>query len=248
VATGEGAGDRDLVGTESGVRTATSYPAAVRGTAAVLRDVATPVGPARTTTEGPAGAPALVLGHGAGAGPGLQAPDLLAARDAALQLGLRVVGVQQPWLVAGRRVAQAPARLDAAWTAVLRQLDGPLVVGGRSAGARVACRCACSADAGTSTVGVLALAFPLQPPRGTGRSRLPELLVPTVPVLVVQGERDAFGVPEPAPGVDVEVVRGADHAFRVRPADARTPAGVAAEITERVAHWLAVLLGAQTLT
>jgi hypothetical protein len=219
----------------------------VRGTA-VLREVETPVGPARTTTEGPAGAPALVLGHGAGAGTGVQAPDLLAARDAALQLGLRVVRVEQPWLVSGRRVAEAPARLDQAWSAVLRSLDGPLVVGGRSAGARVACRCARAGPTGVPALGVLALAFPLCPPGRAGRSRLAELLAPDVPVLVVQGERDAFGVPEPAPGVEVEVVRAADHAFRVRRLDGRSASGVTAEITERVSHWLAVLLGAQTLT
>jgi hypothetical protein len=146
-------------------------------------------------------------------------------------------------------VAEAPVRLDAAWRAVLASLEGPLVVGGRSAGARVACRCACAEPA---ILGVLALAFPLQPPRRQGprrsESRLAELLTPDVPVLVVQGERDAFGVPEPAAGVQVQVVRGADHAFAVRRVDQRTPAGVAAEITERVAHWLAVLLGTQTLT
>ena len=177
----------------------------------------------------------------------MQAPDLVAARDAALQLGMRVVRVEQPWLVRGRRVAEAPARLDRAWSAVLQSLDGPLVVGGRSAGARVACRCACPGSTGERALGVLALAFPLRPP-GRDASRLPELLAPEVPVLVVQGERDPFGVPEPAPGVEVEVVRGADHAFRVRRTDARTPEGVTAEITERVAHWLAVLLGDQTLT
>ena len=219
----------------------------MRGTA-ILREVVTPVGPARTTTEGPASAPALVLGHGAGAGTGVQARDLLAARDAALQVGLRAVRVEQPWLVRGQRVAEAPARLDLAWTAVLESLDGPLVVGGRSAGARVACRCACAGSPARPVLGVLALAFPLQPPGGAGASRLAELLTPDVPVLVVQGERDAFGVPEPATGVQVDVVRGADHAFRVRRVDARTPEGVAAEITERVAHWLAVLLATQTLT
>jgi len=248
VATGEAARGRELVDTGFGVRTRTSYPARVRGIA-VRGEVATPVGPARTTTEGAATAPALVLGHGAGAGPGVHAPDLLAARDAALALGLRVVRVEQPWLVRGRRVAEAPARLDSAWTAVLQSLDGPLVVGGRSAGARVACRCA---GAGPQTLGVLALAFPLQPPARPGRPRAKdrraELLAPDIPVLVVQGEWDAFGVPEPAAGVQVAVIRGADHAFRVRRVDSRTPVGVAAEIHERVAGWLAVLLGGQTLT
>lgn len=203
---------------------------------ATPREVETPGGTARTWTEGPAGAPVLALGHGAGGG--VDAPDLLAARDGALHAGLRVVLVEQPWRVRGRRVAEAPARLDAAWTAVLAELDGPLVVGGRSAGARVACRTAERVGA----VGVLALAFPLAPPGRPERSRLPELLVPAVPRLVVQGSRDAFGVPDPVPGVEVAVVRGADHAFRVRKADARTAQGVAAEICELVGHWLTVLL------
>ena len=203
---------------------------------ATARDVETPVGPARTWSEGPAGAPVLVLGHGAGGG--VDAVDLLASRDAALHAGLRVVRVEQPWLVRGRRVAEAPARLDVAWTAVLAELDGPLVAGGRSAGARVACRTAEQVGA----LGVLALAFPLAPPGRPGPSRLPELLVPGVPRLVVQGSRDAFGVPPPAPGVEVAVVRGADHAFRARRADARTAQGVAAEISELVGRWLTVLL------
>lgn len=177
-----------------------------------------------------------MLGHGAGGG--VEAPDLRAARDGALRAGLRVVRVEQPWRVRGRRVAEAPARLDAAWTAVLTELEGPLVVGGRSAGARVACRTAERVGA----VGVLALAFPLAPPGRPGRSRLPELLTPTVPCLVVQGSRDAFGVPDPAPGVEVAVVRGADHAFHVRRSDARTAEGVAAEICELVGQWLVVLL------
>lgn len=203
---------------------------------ATLRDVSTPVGPARTWSEGPADGPVLALGHGAGGG--VDAPDLLAARDGALNAGLRVVRVEQPWRVRGRRVAEAPARLDTAWTAVLAELDGPLVVGGRSAGARVACRTA----GPLAAVGVLALAFPLHPPGRPDRSRLPELLAPAVPRLVVQGSRDAFGVPDPAPGVEVAVVRGADHAFRVRRADARTPQGVAAEVAELVGSWLTVLL------
>lgn len=203
-------------------------------------EVPTPVGPARTVTEGPAGAPAVVLGHGAGGG--IDAPDLLAARDAALAAGLRVVRVEQPWRVRGRKVAEAPVRLDLAWTAVLARIDGPLVVGGRSAGARVACRTA--ADVGA--LAVLALAFPLHPPGRPGRSRLDELQSPPVPRLVVQGDRDAFGVPGPVLGVEVHVVRGADHAFAVRRRDGRTADEVLAEVREAVAHWLAQL--AQTLT
>lgn len=201
-------------------------------------EVPTPVGTACTVTEGPAsGTPALVLGHGAGGG--IDAPDLLAARDAALAAGLRVVRVEQPWRVRGRKVAEAPARLDLAWTAVLAQLDGPLLVGGRSAGARVACRTAEQVGA----VAVLALAFPLHPPGRPGRSRLAELQAPPVPRLVVQGDRDAFGMPPAGPGLQVHAVRGADHGFAVRRRDGRTAEEVLAEVREVVAHWLA-----QTLT
>lgn len=207
----------------------------------VVRLVDTPVGPARTLTQGPYGLAAasgvLVLGHGAGGG--VEAPDLLAARDAALALGMAVVRVEQPWRVRGRRIAEAAGRLDLAWLAVVAQLDpaGPLVVGGRSAGARVACRTAEQVGAAA----VLALAFPLQPPRHRP-SRLPELQAPTVPRLVVQGVRDAFGVPTPEPGVEVHVVEGADHGFVVRRTDGRTADEVDAEVRETVAGWLAGLL------
>lgn len=207
--------------------------------APVVREVATPVGVARVSTEGPHDGPLLVLGHGAGGG--IEAPDLLAARDAALHVGVGVLRVEQPWRVRGRRVAEAPARLDAAWVCVLRELGRPLIVGGRSAGARVACRTAVELGA----VGVLALAFPLHPPGRPGTTRLPELLTPAVPRLVVQGERDGFGVPEPAPGLTVHVVRGADHAFAVRRRDGRCAVEVAAEIRHAVAGWLEQL---QTLT
>lgn len=194
-------------------------------------EIGTPVGRARVVAEG-AGPLTLVLGHGAGGG--VDAPDLRAARDAGLSAGLRVVRVEQPWRVQGRRVAEAPPRLDAAWRAVLETLEGPLVVGGRSAGARVACR---TAEA-TSAVAVLALAFPLHPPGRPDRSRLGELLAPRVPRLVLQGERDAFGVPEPAPGVEVHVVRGADHAFGVRRADGRTRTEVTDELGAVISGWL----------
>ncbi|HWG94845.1 MAG TPA: alpha/beta family hydrolase [Mycobacteriales bacterium] len=175
----------------------------------------------------------VVLGHGAGGG--TDAPDLQAAAAAAASLGFAVALVEQPWRVAGRRVAEAPARLDAAWTAVVAQLErppGPLVVGGRSAGARVACRTA----AATGADAVLALAFPLVAP--SGRSRAHELALPEVPRLVVQGSRDAFGVPEAAPGTQVHVVEGADHAFAVRRKDGRTPEDVAAT-SAAVQRWLA---------
>jgi uncharacterized protein len=160
---------------------------------------------------------ALVLGHGAGGGVG--APDLVAVADAALATQFSVALVEQPYRVAGRR-APAPARqLDAAWAAVVERLRAtelrglPLVVGGRSLGARVACRTA----AVTEAVGVLCLAFPLRPPRRVGArpapSRLPELEAVTVPTLVVQGENDRFGMPPAAALRTVVRVRG-DHALR----------------------------------
>lgn len=161
---------------------------------------------------------ALVLGHGAGGG--IDAPDLVAATQVALARGVSVALVEQPYRVSGRR-APAPARqLDANWIAMLEQLrTGPLdrlpvIVGGRSMGARVACRTASEVGA----VGVICLAFPLQPrPRKSGAlapSRLPELDAVTEPVLVVQGERDPFGVPPAAPGRTVVRVAG-DHALKV---------------------------------
>ncbi|MEP6812759.1 MAG: alpha/beta family hydrolase [Actinomycetota bacterium] len=160
---------------------------------------------------------ALVLGHGAGGG--VQARDLVAVSVVAHSAGLNVVLVEQPYRVAGRR-APAPAhQLDAAWTAVVarllaRELRGlPLVVGGRSSGARVACRTA----AATGAVGVLCLAFPLQPPRRSGaapaQSRLSELDAVTVPILVIQGKRDQFGIPPAAERRTVAQVEG-DHSLR----------------------------------
>jgi uncharacterized protein len=158
---------------------------------------------------------ALVLGHGAGGG--VESRDLVAARDVALSQGLAVALVEQPYRVAGRRSPAPAKQLDAAWTEVVQHLSGdelaglPLVVGGRSLGARVACRTA----AATGAVGVLCLAFPLVPPRRTGTpvSRLPELDAVEVPTLVVQGERDPFGMPPPGERRTVVPVTG-DHSLR----------------------------------
>jgi hypothetical protein len=175
------------------------------------------------TPHGPAGVhlhavetprAALILGHGAGGG--VTARDLVAATEAALEEGVSVALVEQPYRVAGRR-APAPARqLDAAWTAVVGHLAGgelhglPLIVGGRSLGARVACR---TAEA-TGAVAVLCLAFPLRPPgRPDAPSRLPELDAVHVPTLVVQGENDPFGIPPPAAQRTVAFVAG-DHSLR----------------------------------
>ena len=203
----------------------------------LITPVDTPSGPARLHAEGD-GPARLVLGHGAGGG--VDAPDLLAARDAALALGLAVVRVEQPWRVRGRRVAEAPPRLDAAWLAALQGLPAlPCVLGGRSAGARVACR---TADRVPDVRGVLCLAFPLVPP-GRAADRAGELALPSVPTLVVQGERDAFGLPVPAPGRIVHVVAGADHAMAVRRRDGRSPQQVRAEVVDAVSGWLRQVLG-----
>lgn len=178
--------------------------------------VETPHGPARVhlqRVERPHAG--LVLGHGAGGG--LGAPDLVTVADTAREAQLTVALVQQPYSVAGRR-SPAPARqLDAAWIAVVEHLRAgelgglPLVVGGRSSGARVACR---TAEA-TGAIAVLCLAFPLRPPRRSGAapSRLPELEAVSVPTLVVQGSRDQFGIPPAAARRTVVEVQG-DHSLR----------------------------------
>jgi uncharacterized protein len=179
-------------------------------------DVETPHGPARAHLHPISDARgALVLGHGAAGGVGSR--DLVAATEAALAERFSVALVEQPYRVAGRR-APAPARqLDAAWIAVVELLAGgelsglPLVTGGRSLGARVACRTAET----TSAVGVLCLAFPLQPPsRSAPRpSRLDELEQVAVPTLVVQGERDPFGMPPATASRTVVAVPG-DHSLK----------------------------------
>lgn len=203
--------------------------------------LATSHGPARLHRDGPTGAGRLlVLGHGAGGGP--DAADLLMARDAALSLGWEVLRVEQPWRVAGRRVAAPAGQLDQVWTEVLSSLRRDagtaelLVVGGRSTGARVACRTARAVGAAA----VVALAFPLAPP-GKAVSRAGELAAPMVPRLVVQGSRDAFGMPEATAGVLVVEIAGADHAFRVRRRDGRSRDEVLAQVSAVVRDWLAEL-------
>ena len=177
----------------------------------------TPVGAARAhlhlVDEASA---ALVLGHGAGGG--VESPDLVAAKDAALEAGISVVLVEQPYRVAGRRSPAPAHQLDTAWTSVLAQLredvlsELPVMCGGRSSGARVACRTAAEVGA----VAVLCLAFPVHPPgRGDDptKSRLSELDAVTVPTLVVQGERDPFGIPSEGPNRTVVLVPGT-HSLR----------------------------------
>jgi predicted alpha/beta-hydrolase family hydrolase len=170
----------------------------------------TPHGPARVYLhEVDSPHAALVLGHGAGGG--VESPDLVGATRAANEAGLSVALVEQPYRVAGRR-SPAPARqLDEAWVAVVPQLfsDLPLIAGGRSAGARVACRTV----AETQAVAVLCLAFPLHPPGKPETSRLPELDAVVLPTLVVQGERDPFGIAPPAPNRKVVLIPGT-HSLR----------------------------------
>jgi uncharacterized protein len=156
---------------------------------------------------------ALVLGHGAGGG--VHAKDIVAAAGATHEAGLTVVLVEQPYRVAGRR-APAPAhQLDAAWISVIDHLragelrDLPLIVGGRSSGGRVACRTATA----TGAAGVLCLAFPVHPPGRPEKTRLDELDAVGVPVLVIQGERDPFGMPPAAKGRTVVAIAG-DHGLK----------------------------------
>lgn len=194
-----------------------------------MTQVETPHGPARITRHDPDGPSRAVLLLGHGAGGGVAAPDLVAAAGVAVVAGLSVVLVEQPYRVAGRRAPAPAGQLDAAWLAVVEHMRGdlPLLFGGRSSGARVACR---TADAG-GAVGVLCLAFPVHPPGRPEKDRLAELAAPRVPVLVVQGMNDPFGRPEPAPGREVVLLRG-DHSLK-----SDTPGLRAA-----VAKWLEALL------
>jgi predicted alpha/beta-hydrolase family hydrolase len=199
-------------------------------------EVDTPHGPARVFLQ-PAEEPraALVLGHGAGGG--VSARDIVAASGSALALGFSVALVEQPYRVAGRRSPAPAHQLDAAWIAVAGHLRAgelrglPLVTGGRSSGARVACRTA----AATGAAGVLCLAFPLQPPRREGTtpapSRLGELDAVEAPVLIVQGARDPFGMPPASALRQVVVVQG-DHSLR----------GSAREVAHVVTAWLSRIL------
>lgn len=204
--------------------------------------VETDVGPARVTWC-PARTPArfvLALGHGAGGG--IEAPDLRALATVLPAHGTTVALVEQPWRVAGRRVAPAPKTLDAGWRGlwpVLTRPGLPVIQGGRSAGARVACRTAGELGARA----VLALGFPLHPPGRPERSRADELLGTGVPTLVVQGGNDPFGRPGEFPGGTYELVEVAhgDHGLAVpRRADV-TPEEVLTVVTDSVVRWVGSL-------
>jgi predicted alpha/beta-hydrolase family hydrolase len=176
-------------------------------------DLETSVGTARAHIQ-PAQSARGVLFLGHGAGGGVTAPDLTAASAAALADDVSVVLVEQPYRVAGRRSPEGAPRLDAGWLDVVSSLRTqfaglPLIVGGRSSGARVACRTADAAGA----AGVLCLAFPVHPPGRPEKSRLDELRAVRVPVLVVQGETDPFGRPPRGRGRRLVLVRG-DHGLK----------------------------------
>jgi len=209
--------------------------------------VPTPHGDARITIhrarDPAASAVTVLLSHGAGGG--VEAVDLGAVATGLPDSGVDVVLVEQPWRVAGRRLAPAPSVLDEAFVAVIGELapTRPFVVGGRSAGARVACRTATAVGAS----GVLALAFPLRPPGAASRPDRPdrsgELIGAGVSTLVIQGERDPFGGPGDLPAaahISVFGVPGADHGFAVRVRDGGAQArhdGLARAV-EQTARWV----------
>jgi uncharacterized protein len=203
------------------------------------RRLPTPQGEARLVTHR-ARAPfvTLLLSHGAGGG--IEARDLQGLALGLPRHGVTVVLLEQPWRLAGRKIATPPATLDDALVAAARTLRArtPLVVGGRSAGARSAARSA----AGLGAAGCLALSFPLHPPGRPEKSRLAELAAAGVPTLLVQGEHDSMGRPEEFPGdlehVDLTVVPGADHGLRVAKAAGVSQAEAVEIVVESALEWL----------
>ncbi|MFJ4778491.1 alpha/beta family hydrolase [Streptomyces sp. NPDC088762] len=200
--------------------------------------VDTPAGEARITWHtAPKADLVLAVSHGAGGG--IEARDLRALAAALPARGITVALVEQPWRVAGKKVAAAPRVLDEGWRGLwpaLAKAGPPVVAGGRSAGARVACRTAAELGA----AGVLALAFPLHPPGKPEKSRAQELLGAGRPTLVVQGGRDPFGRPEEfprGPHTLVEVPYG-DHGFAVPKKAELTQEEALAVITGAVGEWL----------
>jgi uncharacterized protein len=206
-------------------------------------EIETSHGPALVVTErgdDQAGRqPAFLLALTHGSSGGTSSPDLLAVRDVAMGLGGEVARITQPYRVRGARAPGSALKQDEAWMEIIAALRRqtwpgcPLVQGGRSNGARVACRTAGALDAAA----VIALAFPLHPPGQPGRSRAAELRVPGRKILVVNGDRDPFGVPARRTGVRVVVLAGETHALSKRPA----------AVGEAVAAWLPRVLGLSTV-
>lgn len=204
--------------------------------------VGTEAGDARITWH-TAGRARLVLALGHGAGGGIEARDLRALAEALPGHGVTVALVEQPWRVAGKKVAPAPKTLDTGWRGVwpaLAEPGLPVVSGGRSAGARVACRTA----AGLGAHAVLALSFPLHPPGRPEKSRAEELLGAGVPTLVVQGGNDPFGRPEEFPqgGFELVEVPYGDHGFAVPKRAETTPERALEIVTGGVREWIASLV------
>ncbi|WP_280387474.1 alpha/beta family hydrolase [Nocardia wallacei] len=177
--------------------------------------IETSAGPAEIELDRPRKASfLLLLTHGSGGG--VDAKDLLAVRDCAVGIGGAVARVVQPYRVAGRRAPGSVAVQDAAWLEIVAALRRkvravPLIQGGRSNGARVACRTAVEAEA----EGVVALSFPLHPPGKPEKTRRDELLAARpIDVLVINGARDPFGIPDPADAAEVKVIPNQPHSFR----------------------------------
>ncbi len=207
-------------------------------TTRTVETVDTTPGPARITWL-PARRSRLVLAVGHGAGGGIEARDLRALAAVLPAHGVSVALVEQPWRVAGKKLAPAPKTLDAGWRDLWPALTAPglpVVAGGRSAGARVACRTA----AGLGAHAVLALSFPLHPPGKPERSREDELLGSGVPTLVVQGGNDPFGRPAEFPPGQYEIteVPYADHGFSVPKRSGLTEDQAMGMLTDAVARWL----------
>ncbi|MET9504711.1 alpha/beta family hydrolase [Streptomyces sp. NPDC006622] len=206
-------------------------------TTQTIETIDTDAGPARITWHR-AGRPRLVLAVGHGAGGGIEARDLRALADALPGHGVAVALVEQPWRVAGKRVAPAPKTLDVGWRGIWPAVAAPgvpVISGGRSAGARVACRTATELGAHA----VLALGFPLHPPGRPEKSRAAELLGAGVPALVVQGGNDPFGRPEEFPEGTYELVGVpyGDHGFAVPKRAPVTQDEALETITAAVVQW-----------